>query len=125
MSHEPSTNSTTKDKETPSASQKRSSSKSSKQSNTKLPDNAVLHPKANRAVVNALRGFILSKDTVTEAAIKLGVARPNLSAVLNGKIPMSINMAARMSAVYDLNMEHLVVTQLVGNYRKEFYEIKT
>ena len=50
--------------------------------------------------------------TVTGAAKALGVTRPALSNLLNGKASLSPDMAIRMEKAFGPSMEHLIRMQL-------------
>ena len=50
--------------------------------------------------------------TVTAAASALGVGRPALNAVLNGKAGLSSEMALRFEKAFDISMELLLKMQL-------------
>ena len=50
--------------------------------------------------------------TVTDAAKDLGVTRPALSNVLNGKASLSTEMALRIEKAYGPKMDHLMKMQL-------------
>ena len=53
--------------------------------------------------------------TVTKAAALLGVARPTLSSLLNGKASLSIEMAVRLEKVFGANRETLLRMQLASD----------
>lgn len=50
--------------------------------------------------------------TVTEAAGKLGVGRPALSAVVNGRAALSVEMAYRLSKAFGSTPDHWLRMQL-------------
>jgi addiction module HigA family antidote len=52
-----------------------------------------------------LREYIPERMTVTEAAKRLGVTRPTLSTVLNGRADISTDMALRLSLALGTSAE--------------------
>lgn len=52
------------------------------------------------------------KLTVTEAAKKLGVGRPALSSLINGRAAVSIEMAYRLSKAFGSTPDHWMRMQL-------------
>ena len=50
--------------------------------------------------------------SVTDAALVLGVARPTLSKLLNGRASLSPEMAIRIEKAFGPKMEHLMRMQL-------------
>ncbi len=50
--------------------------------------------------------------SVTETALALGVARPTLSKLLNGKAGLSAEMALRIEKAFGPKMDHLLRMQL-------------
>ena len=65
--------------------------------------------------------------TVTEAAAALGVARPTLSKLLNGRASLSAEMALRVEKAFGPAMDHLLRMQLAydtAEVRKREAEIQ-
>jgi antitoxin HigA-1 len=57
-------------------------------------------PRYNPAHPGKLLAYYMEGRTVTEVAKRLGVTRPALSRVLNGKAAMSADMALRISEAF-------------------------
>ena len=65
--------------------------------------------------------------TVTEAAAILGVSRPALSAFLNGRSSLSIDMAIRFEKAFGIKMETLLRMQNafdIARAHEKFNQIK-
>lgn len=52
------------------------------------------------------------KLNVTEAAKKLGVRRPTLSCLVNGRSDLSVEMAVKLENLFGLNARALLIQQL-------------
>ena len=70
-------------------------------------------------ITNKLRSIILLRSSVSDAADALGVGRPALSRVLNGKAQLSIALAYKIERVYKYSGLALLEEQLRWNYRKK------
>ena len=65
--------------------------------------------------------------TITEAASVVGVGRPALSAVLNGRVALSPEMALRFEKAFGISMELLLKMQLqfdIAQARKALRHLK-
>ncbi|MDI9408977.1 MAG: HigA family addiction module antitoxin [Candidatus Pacebacteria bacterium] len=65
--------------------------------------------------------------TITEAAAILGVTRPALSALLNGRSSLSVEMAIRFDKAFGVKMETLLAMQTACDLaaaRAKFNQIK-
>lgn len=70
---------------------------------------------------------VMSGLTVTTAAAALGVGRPALSAVLNGKASFSPELALRMEKAFGVSMDLLLKMQLqydIDKTRKTARDVK-
>lgn len=56
---------------------------------------------------------------VTEVAEDIGLARPNVSRLLSGKMRLMANTAVRIERAYNLKVCHLLHTQVDEDIRKE------
>jgi addiction module HigA family antidote len=65
--------------------------------------------------------------SVTDAAVALGVTRPALSALLNGRSHLSPDMALRIEKAFGLSMDELMAMQMsfdIAQVRKRADEVK-
>ena len=64
---------------------------------------------ANKHLGAFVREHVIPKSlSVTEAARRLGVSRSALSRLLNGKVPVSLKMATRLSEAFNFDLQLLL-----------------
>jgi plasmid maintenance system antidote protein VapI len=58
------------------------------------------------------RAIVLDNRSITDLAISLGIGRPGLSNVLNGKAMLSIELALKLERLFGIDARQMLVAQL-------------
>jgi addiction module HigA family antidote len=65
-----------------------------------------------RTVAEKLKAALVTNETVTEVAHKLGMSRPALSNVVNGNAALSVELALKLEKRFGMNATRLLYAQL-------------